>query len=178
MRIIITFVLAALIGLTIQASVVHTSAPAAVAPDFILILTVAIALFYHSPGGALGAFLLGMLADFASAQYVGPNAAGCVVSFVLVGLIANRVYADKVFAVFIIAYVCSLAKNMTALAMYAFYVPEFTFPQGIFRTMLLEALLSAVLAPIVLRMLRGRVGGSSGAAMSKVQTSPAFRWSS
>ncbi len=84
MRIIITFVLAALIGLTIQASVVHTSAPAAVAPDFILILTVAIALFYHSPGGALGAFLLGMLADFASAQYVGPNAAGCVVSFVLV----------------------------------------------------------------------------------------------
>lgn len=175
MRIFVTFFLAALIGLTIQASMIHTSSPAAVAPDLILVLTVAIALFYHSPGGAIGAFLLGLLADFASAQYLGPNAAGCVIAFCLVGLIANRVYADKLFAVFIIVFVCSIAKSLVTLSVYEFYLPEFALPEGVFRTMALEALFSAVLAPFVLRLLRARVSGGAGA--SKMQAAPSFRWS-
>jgi rod shape-determining protein MreD len=176
MRIALVFLVAAFTGLLIQATLVHSSFPAAMAPDFILILTVAISLFYHSAWGALSSFALGLLADFASAEYLGPNAAGCVLAFCLVGLIANRVYADKGIAVGIIAFVCSLAKSATVFCVLYFYVDEFVFSQSLFHSMMWEAFLSALLAPLVLRLLRKRVVASS--SMSKTQTAPAFRWSS
>ena len=176
MRLIFVFLVAGLTGLMIQATLVHSSFPAAVAPDFILILTVAVALYYHNVPGLVGAFALGLLADFASSNYLGPNAAGCVVAFCLVGLIANRVYADKVIAVFILSFVCSVAKTATAFLMLYFYVDGFFLPAGGIRSAMLEGLLSAFFAPIVLQMLRSRVTTSSTA--SKAQGAAVFRWSS
>ncbi|MFN8391644.1 MAG: rod shape-determining protein MreD [Bdellovibrionota bacterium] len=175
MRVFFVFLVAGLIGLLIQATLIHASFPAAVAPDFIVILTVAVSLYYHTAWGALGAFCLGLFADFASADYLGPNAAGCVAAFCLVGLIANRVYADKGIAITIITFVCSIAKSATLLLLYYLYVDGFIVPDGIFGSASWEAFLSALLAPFVLRTLGRRAAPHTSSG--KTQGAPIFRWS-
>ncbi len=174
LRLILTFLVAGLLGLFIQSSVIRSSFPAAPVPDFLLILVIAVSRHFHTPLGAVGAFALGLLADFGSAQYLGPNAAGSVVAFYIVGLIANRVYADRAPALFIITFLCSLAKSAIAILFFELYLKDFVLPAGSLRIVLYEALFSGLLAPIVLRLLRVRVSPSS-MSTNKMQSSPLFR---
>lgn len=174
LRVVAVFVVSAFIGLLINATLVHSSFPGSIAPDFILILSVAISFFYHTPLGVVGAFLLGIAADLASGLYIGPNAAGCVVAFCLVGMIANRVYADKIVAVFIITSICSVAKSFTFLLLVFLYVPDRVLPEDILRLVLAEALLSGLVAPLVLRAIRGNALSMS---MPRMQGTPSLRYS-
>ena len=174
MRMALTFLTAGLLGLFIQSNLIRSSFPAAPVPDFILILVIAVSRYFHTPLGAIGAFALGLLADFGSAQYLGPNAAGCVVAFYIVGLIANRVYADRGPAVFIITFFCSIAKSAVAILMFELYLKDFVLPEGTLRMVLYEALFSALIGPFVLRLLRVRISPSTMSA-NKLQSSPLFR---
>ena len=176
MRPILIFLLAGLAGLFVQSTLVHSSMPTVAAPDFILILVVYVSRTLHTPWGALAAFALGLLADFGSAQYLGPNAGGCLIAFAVVGLIANRVYADKVIALFVITFVCSIVKSCFALLMLYVYVNEFTFAGDVFRMVLIEALLSGLISPLVMRALGKRASGASRST-GRFQASPIFRWS-
>lgn len=173
MRVVITFSVAAFLGLIISACVVHSTAATFVSPDFLLVLTVALSLHYHNPYGAIGAFFLGLLGDFASAQFVGPNAAGCVVAFSLVGIIANRVYADKTLAVMIITFLCSLAKSFTYLSVLNFYLTDYVLPDNFLRSAIVEGLISAAVAPLILRALRGF---AFSLPVTKPQAAPAFQY--
>lgn len=165
-RLIIVFLVACFVGLFIQAALVHSSVPAAAAPDFILVLVVIIALNYQTVPGMLGAFCLGLLADFASGQFVGPNAAGAIVAFSFVGILASRVYADKGLAVMVITFLSSLAKSAVYALMHALYVNGATdelMQMKVFQLILLEALLSGLVAPIVIRLLSLTKPSSHGA---------------
>lgn len=175
LRVFAVFAFSAFVGLLINATLVHSSFPGSVAPDFILILSVAISFFYHTPIGVCGAFLLGIAADFASGLYIGPNAAGCVVAFCLVGMIANRVYADKIVAVFIITSICSVAKSFTYLLLVFFYVPDRVLPDDLLKLILLEAIFSGIMAPLVLRAIRGNALSMS---VPRMQGTPSLRYSS
>ena len=175
-RPIIIFLVAGLIGLFIQATLIHSSMPASAAPDFILILVVVVSRQLHTPWGALAAFALGLLADFASAQYLGPNAGGCVLAFLLVGMIANRVYADKVIAVFLITALCSLVKSLFIILMLWIELKDFVFTPDLSKTIFLEAVFSGLFAPIVMRALGLKASGAARAG-SKFQSTPIFRWS-
>lgn len=177
MRQVAAFFIFGMLGLGIQATVFHSSFPDLPAPDVILILVVGISRLHHTRLGVLGAFAMGLLADFASAQYLGPNAAGCIIAFLFVGLIANRMYADKVIAIFFITLGSSLAKSLTAIIMFTLYLPAFTLPPNGLKIMLLEALFSAILAPFILRFLRVNIP-STGFGPARVQSAPAYRWSS
>ena len=67
----------------IQGTLIKPLSPSAIAPDFILMFVVFLALYHPTAVGMVGAFLLGCAGDFASGEFVGPNAAGCVVAFCL-----------------------------------------------------------------------------------------------
>lgn len=177
MRISTIFVLIALLGLAAAASIVHLSFPGLPAPDFVLILVVALSLYYHNIFGLIGSFLLGLLADFASARYLGPNAAGAVSAFLFVGIVANRVYADKVFAVFIIAFLCSCVKAATAILLLTFCVPHYHVPAEAVGTMIGEAFASALISPLVFRLLRRRAAVPSSGGTSRMQSAGSLRLS-
>lgn len=156
LRVSLLFLLVCIMGLFIEAAVVHASFPHAIAPDFTLVLVVILALYYQTVTGVLGAFFLGLLSDFASGQFVGPNAAGSVIVFCLVGMIASRVYAERSIAVLLITFICSLMKSATFIMMQILYVDNAfaqIFRLEIGKLVLWEALLSALVAPIVLRLL-------------------------
>ncbi len=157
LRACILFLLASFLGLIIQSSVIHGTIPSAPVPDMILVLVVIIALKFRSVAGLIGVFTLGLLSDFASGQYVGPNAAGSLAVFGLVGAIVNRVYADRGLALMVIVFLCSLAKSTVVASMFSLFL-ENSLSQvvqfSVMKLMLLEALLSAVVAPLLLKLLQ------------------------
>ena len=155
-RVLVAFTALCFAGLFIQASMIHSTAPSAVAPDIILILTVILALYFRSVFALVGAFSLGILADFASGLYLGPNAAGCVIVFHVVGAIASRVYADRGFAVGLITFLCSLIKSLVCITFYLFYVEAAyldLLKLTVLRLVFLEALFSGLVSPLVLKVL-------------------------
>ncbi len=157
-RICFLFFALTVVGLWVQASIVHTSYPSAVAPDIVLVLVVTLAMRHASVYALAGGFVLGLAADFASAQFIGPNAAGSVVAFCVAVLIASKVYADKAVAVCIVAFVCSLAKSAVVLSMLAIHASHLVETSELIRievlkVVLLEAVLNALLAPIVARLI-------------------------
>jgi rod shape-determining protein MreD len=156
LRVIILFLIACLLGIFVQSTMIHATMPSAAAPDIIVVLVVIIALQYRNISGVVGAFALGLLSDFASGQFVGPNAAAGVVVFGLVGAIASRVYADRSLAFMFIVFVCSLAKSATVGAMYLIYLSQYTNQIAQFSTLkvvVVEAVLTSLIAPVVLRLL-------------------------
>lgn len=160
-RVIAVFTVTALLGLATNASLIHSTAPFAIAPDFILILAVILGFYQQNAGGVVGAFLLGLMADFGSAQYIGPNAAGCIVAFRLVGLIANRIYAEKAVAVFIIVFICSVVKSagyLTVVYLYASTIGS----EDLVQIILYEALFTGLAAPLVMWAIKGNLTPISG----------------
>ena len=179
MKIVFTFLFFAIVGLLINATIFHTTFPASAAPDFILILTVSLAFYYPEKEGLFLAFFLGILADCASAQYLGPNAAGAVVAFCVVGLIANRIYADKSFAVMIITFICSAAKMLTVLLMYSVYLSESVTPNLVIaKNIFLEAIITAFFAPLVLKILRKNQEVNNANFATKSSSVAIYRFSS
>ncbi len=155
-RLILTFFVAAIAGLFLQGSVLKNSVPSAIAPDLIVVLVATIGLRYRSVPGLFSAFALGLLADFASGLYLGPNAAGAVVAFMMSGVIANRVYADKGVALFLIVFLCSLSKSLVIVAMILLYVGRLQADTQVVWLMLIEAFLSALCAPVLVRLMFGQ----------------------
>ena len=168
----ITFItVAALMGLLIQATLVHSIYPAAVAPDFILVIVVYLSLTRRNVWGLIGAFFLGVLADFASGQFIGPNAAGSVIAFYVSAIVAEKIYADRGLAVVILSFIASLAKTLTVAAMLAIYLHIDFLGWKVLRVVIYEALLSALIAPILLGLFRP---GKKGAG--KQSASDTLKW--
>ena len=152
------FLLIALTGLFLQSVMRGGLIP--VVPDIVLVLVVIIALLYPNIPGLLACFGLGLLADFATARYLGPNSAGCVVAFALAVTVSTKIYADRLVGVAMISFVCSIAKALTLLAMWAAFLKTYPSQMFAFKTILSEAATTAVLAPPLVWMLG--VGRSFG----------------
>ena len=152
------FLLIALVGLFLQS--VMRGELVAVVPDIVLVLVVIVALLYPSVPGLLACYALGLLADFATARFLGPNAAGCVVAFALAVTVSNKVYADRLVGVAMITFLCSIAKALTLLSMLSAFLSSHQPHAFAAKTILLESLFTAVLAPPVVWLLG--VGRSFG----------------
>ncbi|GEM_PF-5494762 len=152
-RTVLIFSFACLLGLLIQATLVHAIFPSAVAPDFILILVVFLGLKHNSVLGVVGAFVLGVAADLASGQFIGPNAAGCVVAFALVLVVSKKVYAEHVIAVMFLTALCSCAKGLTMALMFLNYLKLDFFSADTLQLVLSESALSGLVSPLVIKLL-------------------------
>ena len=154
-----------LIGLFFQSSVIGGVLPTAVVPDVLVVLIVYISLKYRSVRGLFGVYCLGLLADLASGVYIGPNAAGSVVVFACSGILANRVYAERVFAIVFISMVCSVCKSLTVVGLILTYTDSMWEITPLIKTIVFEALATACVAPIVVKILQ------FGSVLGKFNTS-------
>jgi rod shape-determining protein MreD len=154
LRVFLVYSFVILLGLFFEGSVIANFIPNAVVPDVLVVMAVYVALRFRTLPGLIGVFLLGIIADFATAIYVGPNAAGTVAVFVLTGILANRVYAERIFAIVLISFVCSLCKSTVIVSLLYYYVnPDWNLII-LGRTMVFEALATACIAPIVVKLLQ------------------------
>ena len=158
----LVFILAFFLGLVIQGAVIRSLLPSIPAPDFILVLVFYIALYFRTPWGVISAFGLGLAADAASGQFLGPQAAGCVVAFLVVLFFVDRIYAERGFAVVVVAFAASLGKSITCALLLCLYAKIDILTGMVMKTVLLEAIFSALLAPVLFWILR--LAGAAGSA--------------
>ncbi len=152
LRIVLVFSVATLLGLFVQGTLIRPLSVSAVAPDFILILVVYLGLHIPTVGGLLGAFVLGLVSDFAAAEFVGPGASGAVVAFCLTVTLSKKVYAESPPATMIVTAVCSLAKSLVCVLILYTYLDVNALSTGT-PTIIYEALLSGLVAPFVIRAM-------------------------
>jgi rod shape-determining protein MreD len=162
---VLVFFLAFVLGLLIQAFV-HSFESAWIAPDFILILVVYLGLYHKSAWGVVGAFVLGLGADFAEARFIGPNAAGCVLAFCLTVELSNRFYAEKGLATALAALPASAAKLFGYSLILAVYTNVTVLNRSIAVGMVKEVILTAALTPFVIRALLWGGGRAFSRAVS------------
>jgi rod shape-determining protein MreD len=153
-RTILVFFVACIVGLVVQATFAHTISPFAIAPDVIVILAVYLGLNYQHPLGVIGAFLLGVAGDFASAQFVGPVAAGSVLVYGLTVMVSQKVYAENPFAIVMLTFLCSIADSLIYLLMVVMYVNVDLFGEGVVQGVLVEAGITAAIAPFIMTGLK------------------------
>lgn len=153
---ILLFFIAFICGIFIQATLLHSVLPDLVAPDLLMILSVFLGLRARNASGAVGAFIIGLGADFATAKFLGPSAAGSVVAFATTVFVANHFFSEKWFTVSMMALLASFAKNLTqALVLFAFTDINH-FQWQFLPTAILESVLTAACAPIVIKLLAPR----------------------
>ncbi|MFQ5668300.1 MAG: rod shape-determining protein MreD [Candidatus Binatia bacterium] len=130
-----------------------TLLPLAAVPDLLLIICVYLGLYHHSVGGAFGAFVLGYLEDTSSGTLTGLNACGMCLVFVLVHLTSQRLWVDNTISKVVLVFLASVLKTGVLLALLTLLRPS----PGVWRSLpgsvLIEAVLAAVLSPAVFAVL-------------------------
>lgn len=160
MRLLFIFVLVSLVGLFIQGTMVRPVSPSAVAPDFLLVLVIYLALHFPGVWGLVGAYSLGLAQDFASGEYVGPSAAGMVVAFYFAVVVSKKVYAENAIAVGLLVMIASVMKSLTYALVFEIFLGinvlitnEVKLWSLSIPVMFVEALFSGLIAPMVMRIL-------------------------
>ncbi len=139
----------AMIGIFFQSAVLRNLIPWLVVPDIILLLVVCLAVRNGAIPGLVGAFFLGLLSDLASGQFLGPNAAGCVVAYLGVVYVADKVYVERGFAIGVLAFAGCLIKVFTFLALLGIYMDIEILGWSPISRALVEAFLTALFSPLV-----------------------------
>lgn len=153
---VLLFFVAFVCGIFIQATLLHSVLPDIVAPDLLVILSVFLGLRARNSTAAIGAFIIGLGADFASAKFLGPSAAGSVVAFAATVFVANHFFSEKWFTVLFTTLIASFAKNLTQALVLAAFTEINLFQWQFLTTALLESSLTAACAPIVIKLLAPR----------------------
>jgi rod shape-determining protein MreD len=124
-------------------------------PDILVVVCVFLGLHRQTVGGALGAFALGYLQDAVSGNPAGLNAFGMVVVFVLVYLTCRRLWVDNVVSKVVLVFLASCVKAAAVLTVSALF-GAFDGKWGpTFSSVLLNAVIAAVIAPPLFALLAG-----------------------
>lgn len=161
------YALACFVGLWVQSTLISTltTSPYTITPDIILVLVCCVGLQIKNPKGALLAFLLGMMSDFASAKFVGPAAAGMVVAYFSVVAISANVFADRALAICGIVFIASLLKSFVYALFLFMYVQDYEFSFQVVQFIAIETLLNVIISPFLIKFLIWVRGESDSAGM-------------
>lgn len=174
LRSFLLFGAVALLGILMQATLFSGVLPMSVVPDFILILAVYLALFHRSPGGVLGAFLLGLFGDFATGLYLGPSAAGAVVAFVVTAVLVEKIYSESIASHMILLFASGVAQSVTRMVLMLLYLGGIGFSYVSIVGLIWEAAITALIGPFVFRLLSPNRQRSAAATVGNYSV---FRWS-
>lgn len=153
MRTALVFAVFAMMALLLQTALLPRIALGRATPDLLLILTVYLALHYHSARAAGGAFVLGYLQDVSSASLAGLNAFAACLVYLLVYLTSRRLWVDNTISKIVVVFLASVVKALAILALALVFVS----PSGLGRppvtTLFLQGTLAALLSPLVFALL-------------------------
>lgn len=154
LRLIGVYVLAAVVALLLQTTVLHQLTGGRVIPDLVLVLCVYLGLHQHDVGGATGAFLLGYLLDSFSGSVVGLNAFAMTSVYLVVYLMSRRLWMDNVLSAVAMVFLATFLKGIAVTVALAAYLSIHRVSLHAAQTLLAEALLAAALTPAVFATLR------------------------
>ena len=154
MRLFLLFFLAAIFVLLLQTTLLHLLPISPVVPDLTLVLCVYLGLYHPTVGAALGAFLLGYSIDIVSSRIIGLNAFAMSLVFLTVYLSSRAIWLQNPLVSSFVVLLASLVKGAALVLVSAIFVSIEGFWIGAGWYIIREALLAALLAPVVFAVLR------------------------
>jgi len=155
MGLLVLVMLAAIVGVLLQTTVMHLLPLGPIIPDLVVILCVYLALHEHSFAGAFGAFLLGYFVDNFSGNVLGLHAFSMSLIFLLVYLLARQLWMDNVVANVAVVFGAALLKALSVAFLLAFYLSTDYPWTRLFSTIWFEAAIAAMFTPFVFSILDG-----------------------
>jgi rod shape-determining protein MreD len=154
MRLFLLFFLVAIFVLLLQTTLLHLLPISPVVPDLTLVLCVYLGLYHPTVGAALGAFLLGYSIDIVSSRIIGLNAFAMSLVFLTVYLSSRAIWLQNPLVSSLVVLLASLVKGAALVLVSALFVSIEGFWIGAGWYIIKEALLAALLAPVVFALLR------------------------
>ena len=125
-----------------------------VVPDLVLILCVYWGLHQPTAGAVLGSFALGYSLDVVSSPILGLNAFAMSVVFLTVYLSSRSIWMHNPVASTLVVLLAALVKGAALVVAWAIFLTTEGFWTGAVRYIIREALIAAVIAPLVFALLR------------------------
>jgi rod shape-determining protein MreD len=125
-----------------------------VVPDLVLILCVYWGLHQPTAGAVLGSFALGYSLDVVSSPILGLNAFAMSVVFLVVYLTSRSIWMHGHVASTLVVLLAALVKGAALVVAWAIFLTTEGFWTGAVRYIILEALIAAMIAPLVFALLR------------------------
>jgi len=125
-----------------------------IVPDLVLILCVYWGLHQPTVGAVLGSFALGYSLDVVSSPILGLNAFAMSVVFLTVYLSSRSIWMYSPFASTLVVLLAALVKGAALVVAWAIFLTTEGFWTGAVRYIIMEALVAAVIAPLVFALLR------------------------
>ena len=123
-------------------------------PDLILVLCVYWGLHHPTVGAVLASFVLGYSVDVVSSPILGINAFAMSLVFLTVDLSSRSIWLHNHLVSAVVVLLASLVKGVALVLVSAIFLRTEGFWLGALRYILLEALVAALLAPLVFTLLR------------------------
>lgn len=157
MRLFLLYFLVGIFLILLQSTFLHML-PSSVVPDLILVLCVYLGLHHPTVGAALGSFLLGYSVDVVSSKLLGLNAFAMTLVFLAVYFSSRAIWLHHPVVSSLIVLLAAVVKGLAVTLVWAVFLRAEGFWFGAARTIILEALLAALLAPFVFALLRRSEG--------------------
>ena len=154
LRLILLFAIFALLGLAFESAVPHLISFRAIVPNLIIILAVDLGLRHHGVLPAMLAFAMGYATDALAGSHPGLNAFMMTMVFLVSYEISTRLMIANAFVGATVVFLSVIATAFATISMAnGFAALPDTGP--LVPGLLLEALISAIIAPIVFAILAG-----------------------
>ncbi len=123
-------------------------------PDLILVLCVYWGLNHPTVGAVLGAFILGYSVDVFSSPVLGVNAFAMSLVFLAVYLCSRCIWVHNSFLSAVVVFFASWIKGAALILVWTLLLAVDGLWMGALKSIFLEALLGAILAPWIFSLLR------------------------
>ena len=154
MRLFLLFFLVGIFVLLLQTTLLHLIPGGPIVPDLTLVLCVYLGLYHPTVGAALGSFLLGYSIDIVSSRVIGVNAFAMSLVFLSVYFSSRSIWLQNPMVTSLVVLLAALVKGAALVLVSAIFVSVEGFWIGAAWYIINEALLAAVLAPMVFALLR------------------------
>lgn len=154
MRLFLLFFLVGIFLLLLQTTLLHLLPIGPVVPDLVLVLCVYLGLYHPSVSAALGSFLLGYSVDIVSSPILGLNAFAMSLVFLSVYFSSRSIWIQNPIVTSLVVLLAALVKGAAVVLVSALFLSLEGFWIGAARYIISEALVAAVVAPLVFALLR------------------------
>ena len=151
MKVSLLFLAVGFILVLLQTTLLHLGP---FVPDLTLVLCVYLGLNHPTVGAVVGIFLLGYSVDVFSSRILGVNAFAMSLVFIAVHLSSRFVWVQNPLLSAPLVFLASWIKLASLMIVWTFFLTLDGFGVGVLKYALFDALLAAVLAPVMFALLR------------------------
>lgn len=154
MRLFLLFFVVGVLLILLQTTFLHLLPIGPIVPDLVLVLCVYLGLHHPTVGAALGSFLLGYSVDVVSSRMLGLNAFAMSLVFLAVYFSSRSIWLHHPIVSALVVFFAALVKGAALVLAWVLFLSVEGFWIGAARYIISEALVAALLAPLVFSLLR------------------------